>query len=223
MVSHEFRTPLTVILTASEMLHQYYDRMERDKHMERIVTINKQALSMSEMLQSVLTLSKASAGKLEFKPNPIQLGDFCQRMVEQVQHTDTGSHRFQFRMQGDFADARMDEKLLQHILINLLSNAAKYSPDETDIVFDVTRAGTEIMFRIEDHGIGIPKDDLPRLFEAFHRAGNVGMIGGTGLGLAIVKNSVDVHGGTIDVHSVQGAGTTFVVRLPLVPAADTPA
>jgi signal transduction histidine kinase len=109
----------------------------------------------------------------------------------------------------------MDEKLLRHILFNLLSNAIKYSPVGTTIHFELNFQDNEVVFHIQDQGIGIPLDDQKHLFETFHRAANVGTISGTGLGLAIVKKSVDLHGGQIAVDSEVGVGTRFTVTLPL--------
>jgi signal transduction histidine kinase len=109
----------------------------------------------------------------------------------------------------------VDEKLLRHILGNLLSNAIKYSPQSTPARLRVREDARSVCFEVKDQGIGIPADDLPRLFGNFHRASNVGDIPGTGLGLAIVKRAVDSHGGTIQVASAPGSGTCFTVTIPL--------
>jgi signal transduction histidine kinase len=109
----------------------------------------------------------------------------------------------------------MDEKLLEHILSNLLSNAIKYSPTGSTVRFSLTLKDGLAVFTIQDQGIGIPPEDLPHLFESFHRATNVGNIQGTGLGLAIVKKCVDTHNGEIAVKSEVGVGTIFSVTLPL--------
>jgi signal transduction histidine kinase len=111
-------------------------------------------------------------------------------------------------------DGHYDEKLLHHIFSNLLSNALKYSPTGGEVRFDVRRENSSTVFEVTDQGIGIPPDEIGHLFESFHRASNVGAIQGTGLGLAIVKNAVDMHGGSIEVRSKLGEGTTFRVSLP---------
>jgi signal transduction histidine kinase len=114
----------------------------------------------------------------------------------------------------------LDPKLLKQIIENLLSNALKYSPLDKEIIFDCAADDEIIRFVVKDQGIGIPEEDLKRLFETFHRAKNVGSIAGTGLGLSIVKNAVTLHNGTITVESEVGKGTCFVVRLPLIFAED---
>ena len=108
----------------------------------------------------------------------------------------------------------LDPKLVRYVLNNLLSNAIKYSPPGTAVTFDLACAQPEVVLQVRDQGIGIPSDDQPHIFVAFHRAHNVGSTPGTGLGLAIVKQSVDLHGGNIAFESEEGAGTTFTVTLP---------
>jgi signal transduction histidine kinase len=109
----------------------------------------------------------------------------------------------------------MDEKLMRHIFSNLLSNAIKYSPPGTTVRFELLCQNEIAIFKIQDQGIGIPSEETELMFDSFHRSTNVGTIPGTGLGLAIVKNAVNVHGGSITVHSDVGVGTTFIVMLPL--------
>jgi signal transduction histidine kinase len=109
----------------------------------------------------------------------------------------------------------MDNKLLGHILNNLLSNAIKYSPDGGLVQFTLACENQQAIIAVQDYGIGIPEEDLPLLFESFHRARNVGNIVGTGLGLSIVKKCLDIHQGKIFVNSIPGVGTTFTVHLPL--------
>lgn len=126
-----------------------------------------------------------------------------------------GTDRVDFAFEGTIEDVMADDKLLRHILVNLLSNAVKYSPREMRVEFLLrVHPDTGMYFRISDHGIGIPAEELPRLFEVFHRASNVGNVQGTGLGLSIVKRSVELHGGRISVDSKEGIGTTFIVELP---------
>jgi PAS domain S-box-containing protein len=218
MVSHDFRTPLTVIVTSTDLLENFFDHLTPEKRLQHLSKIRSQTGYMRKLLDDVLLFSKGQAGKIEFKPAPLDLNAFCREVVEQLQLADKDRHEFVVNLEGDFNGTHMDDKLLQHILVNLLSNAAKYSPAGSHVWFDVARNGTHAIFTVRDEGIGIPQEDQPRLFQPFQRAGNVGDVHGTGLGLAIVKNNVDTHGGTIAFESRPGAGTTFTVKLPLTSA-----
>mgnify|MGYP002778465985 CR=1 FL=1 len=214
MASHEFRTPLTTILSSAELLEDYSSKWTEEKkrhHFQRVITAVKH---MTGLLDDVLLIGKADAGKLEFNPSSIDLIEFCRELVEGMQITTT-AHRIILRTQGDGANACMDEKLLRQVLGNLLSNAIKYSPNGGSIYFDLACQTGVAIFRVQDEGIGIPTSDRDRLFHSFHRASNVGNISGTGLGLAIVKKSVDAHGGRIYVKSEVGVGTIFMVKMPL--------
>jgi signal transduction histidine kinase len=171
---------------------------------------------MTQLLDDVLLIGKAEAGKLEFQPAPMNLDKFCTDLVEELQQGKSSSqHTITFVKRGHYTTTLMDEKLLRHILSNLISNAIKYSTPGSNIYFEVNCQEEEAIFLIKDSGIGIPKEDQQRLFESFHRAKNVGTIPGTGLGLAIVKKSLDLHSGKITVDSIVGGGTTFIIRLPL--------
>lgn len=219
--SHEFRTPLTTILSSTELLEHYshkWDQAKKLMHLRRVQTAVK---NMTQLLNDVLLIGKAEAGKLEFNPAPLDLIQFCHDLLEEIQLSTTRlqnrspTHAIAFCSQGQCTDAVMDEKLLRHILSNLLSNAVKYSPKGETVHFDLIYRPEEVMFQVRDEGIGIPPADQPQLFDSFYRASNVGTISGTGLGLAIVKKSIDLHGGTIAVESEVGLGSTFTVTLSL--------
>jgi len=214
MTSHEFRTPLATILSSAELLEHYSRKWSEEKKLNHIQRIQSSVKHMTELLNDVLLIGKADAGKLEFKPVEIDLAQFCFQLVEEIQIT-TDTHTVVFHTQADSIPACMDEKILRHIFSNLLSNAIKYSPPGSHVYFELTCQEQTATFQIKDEGIGIPIEDQEKLFTSFHRASNVGTISGTGLGLAIVKKSVDVHGGSIAVASELNIGTTFTVTLPL--------
>ncbi|MBD2186274.1 response regulator [Planktothrix sp. FACHB-1355] len=215
MVSHEFRTPMSTILFSSDLLEMYLDEWSREKKLTHVHRIQSAIQRMIEMLDEILVIGKAEAGKLEFNPSPINLQKFCKELVEDIEVFDREKHPVEVNMKCNCNEAIMDEKLLRHILSNLLSNAVKYSPDNSPIFFSATCENNEVLFEIKDLGIGIPIESQKSLFETFYRAPNVGTIPGTGLGLAIVKKSVELHGGTIAVQSEVGVGTTFTVKLPM--------
>jgi PAS domain S-box-containing protein len=216
-VSHEFRTPLTVILSSSEILERYHNRLNTENQMAYLRKIQKQVRFMTDMLDDILLISRARDGKLVSHPQPLDVVDFCRTLFEQAQLSANPQQRFSFNAPDDLREVMLDEKLLQHIVVNLLSNAVKYSPNGGEIRFDIETEREWIVLRVSDQGIGIPEKDQARLFETFQRASNIGTIQGTGLGLAIVRDSVTAHGGRIDVESQEGVGTTFTVRLPRLP------
>jgi signal transduction histidine kinase len=197
------------------MLEHYGERWTPEKKLVHLRRIQTAVKHMTSLLDDILIIGKAEAGKLEFMPTPLDLVKFCRDLVEEIQLTDKASHTLMFEGEVNCAQVSMDEQLLRHIVSNLLANALKYSPQGGVVQFDLDCQAGQAVLRIQDHGMGIPLEDQARLFETFHRASNARNIPGTGLGLAIVKRSVDLHGGTIDIISQVGVGTTVTVTLPL--------
>ncbi|OUL27977.1 hypothetical protein BV378_09600 [Nostoc sp. RF31YmG] len=215
MTSHEFRTPLSTILSSAELLEHYQHKWTEEKQLIHLRRIQTAVNRMTEMLNDVLFISKAEAGILDYKPTSFDLVEYCCRLVEEVELDINHQRLISFSSQREVMPCFMDEKLLGHILSNLLSNAIKYSPSDSNVELTLTCHYDQAIFEIQDQGIGIPAEDLPHLFESFHRASNVGNILGTGLGLAIVKKCVHIHQGEISVFTILGVGTKFTVTLPL--------
>lgn len=215
MSSHEFRTPLTTILGSSELLKYYSHNWNEEKKLVHFDRIHSSVQHMTQLLDDVLLVGKIEAGKLEIKLSSIDLVKFCQNLVDDLQLIANTTHTLRFTHPNSCPEAYVDEKLLRQILSNLLSNAIKYSPKGSTVTLKLTVQDGEVIFQIQDQGIGIPQDEQQHLFESFYRATNVGKIPGTGLGLAIVKKSVDLHGGKITVNSELDLGTTFTVSIPL--------
>ncbi|HIK07480.1 MAG TPA: PAS domain S-box protein [Trichormus sp. M33_DOE_039] len=214
MTSHEFRTPLSVILSSSELLEHYHQKLTPEKQLTHLSRIQTAVKRMTEMLDDVLIIGKAEAGKLEFVPQSFDLVAYCHNLATEMQAHLT-NERINFISQEETIKCCMDDKLLGHILGNLLSNAIKYSNANSNITFTLKSLQGKAIFEIQDEGIGIPTEEIPRLFESFHRARNVGNIPGTGLGLAIVKKCIDLHKGEIFVKSTLEFGTIFTVEIPL--------
>ncbi|MFN6531195.1 ATP-binding protein [Nostoc sp. ChiSLP03a] len=215
MVSHEFRTPMTTIQTAVDILQYNSYRLtdlRRTKYFDRIQNAINQMLNL---LDEILFLSKTEATKLEYKPTLLNLENFCSELTDILQLNAGSKHSIIFTCQGESTQAQIDEDLLNCILTNLISNAIKYSPENDTIWFDLICKDRLAIFQIKDRGMGIPLKDQTHLFQTFYRASNVGVIQGTGLGLTIVKKCVELHGGHIQLESEQGAGTTVIVTLPL--------
>ncbi|WP_427158921.1 PAS domain S-box protein [Aliinostoc sp. HNIBRCY26] len=216
MTSHEFRTPLSIILSSSELLEHYHQKLSPEKQLTHLQRIQTAVKRMTEMLDDVLIIGKAEAGKLEFIPQVFDLVAYCRNLVAETQtRLRLKSQQINFTSHEETIECCMDDKLLTHILNNLLSNAIKYSHENSRVEFILKTENEQAIFEIQDSGIGIPPEDIPQLFESFHRAKNVGNIPGTGLGLAIVKKCIDLHQGEIFVKSALGIGTVFTVKISL--------
>jgi PAS domain S-box-containing protein len=213
MVSHEYRTPLAVILASTDIMINYSDRLSDDRKTDHLLKIRDQIHRLVSLLEDVLTLGKAETVGLEFRPVSLNLESYCQIFIEEVQQATKAEERIVFIVKEPCGNVLADEKLLRQIIVNLLSNAVKYSPADSKVYFDLSCNGEQATFRIRDEGIGIPQEDQDRLFQSFHRAKNVGAISGTGLGLVIIQRAVEAHGGTISFESQEGVGTTFIVTI----------
>lgn len=215
LVSHEFRTPLGVIVSAADILEHYFDRLSPEQRRGHLQDIRYSAQQMSGLMEEVLLLGKVESGRMVCRREPIQLGELCQRVVDEQLSVTSRKCPIQLELVNLSAPAEGDEGLLRHILGNLLSNAVKYSPDGQAVKLTVTRTGALAVFEIADRGIGIEPEDQQRLFTAFQRGCNVGSRPGTGLGLVIVRRCVDLHGGALTFTSQPRQGTNFTVRIPL--------
>ncbi len=215
MVSHEFRTPLEVIMSSGEILQRYFDRLAPDKRKEQLEAIHQSVRRMDRLMDEVLLLSKVEAGKMKFKPERIDPVTICQRIVQEILSATNYQVPIELQVESLPPGACADENLLRHIFTNLLSNAVKYSRAGGSVRFTLAADKEQAVFRVEDRGVGIPTADQDRLFQAFHRGRNVNHLSGTGLGLVIVKRCVDMHGGKISFESKENEGTTFTVTIPL--------
>ncbi|MBF2062849.1 MAG: CHASE3 domain-containing protein [Calothrix sp. C42_A2020_038] len=214
MASHEFRTPLSIILGSSQLLEESLENIVEKKKLKNLYRIQSNARLMTQLLSDILTLARAEAGKLEYRPQLLEMQSFCLNLIEDMQTLSESSHVIKFEMQGSTTDAWVDEKLLYSILSNLLYNAIKYSPRNRDIYFKLICQDQAVVFQIQDQGIGISRATQQEMYEPFRRGENVKGILGTGLGLAVVKKCIDLHQGQIDVESQEGLGTTFTVTIP---------
>ena len=211
MVSHEFRTPLGIIQSSAEILEDYLEQLEPAERTDHLQSIRQNTRRMAGLMEDVLLLG--SLEKMEFKPAPLDLRIFAQRLVDEVLSATNQRCPIELWFADVPAEIQADERLLQHIFTNLLTNAVKYSDVGQVVRFEIGCTAAEMVCAIRDQGIGIPEADLAWLFNAFHRGHNVDERPGTGLGLVIVKGCVDLHGGTISVESKVGKGTAVTVRI----------
>jgi signal transduction histidine kinase len=220
MASHEFRTPLTIIDGHARRLAKMKDTVTPAEIDERSGKVRAAVLRLTHLIDNMLNSSRVIDGgtELYFEPAEMDvaalLREVCQLHREMVPGAEIAE-----RLPATPMPIRGDAKLLLQVFSNLLSNAVKYSPGGGKIEVDATIEGDEVAVVVADRGIGIPAGDLGRLFERYHRGSNVSGIVGTGVGLYLVKIAVDLHGGRVEVHSNEGGGTRFCVRLPIQRAA----
>lgn len=219
-VSHEFRTPLTIILSSRDLLDHYADRMPAEKQTVHLGRIAEQVHHMVGMLDGILTVNKASAGMLEFQPTPLLLPAFCRDVLADIAAHDPRARYIRFMQEGAWDQKVIaDGHALRAILTNLISNALKFSDEAETIELALACDGDVFTLTLTDRGIGVPFDEQARVFEPFYRARNAIEYPGTGLGLSIAQNLAVAQNGVIVLSSSEGQGSHFEVRLPLVYAA----
>ncbi len=212
-ISHEIRTPLSVIQSSADILHHNFNKLTDDKKQKHFHKMDSAVRRITSIVEDLLIIAEDEAGSLQFNPTKIDVSKLCQEAINAI--VNYNANRIEFKVSGDGATtAIVDAKIINHILINLLENALKYSPPDKKVQFELGLSASKITFRIQDQGIGIPTESLSHIFDSFYRASNVETKPGTGLGLSIVKRCVDLHSGGIAVNSTVEEGTIFTVTLP---------
>lgn len=216
MASHEFRTPLTSMLASTSLVGKYAESGDREKMRGHLTRIKSSIRTLVTILDEFLSIEKLESGKVEVQHTDFLLCDFCEELIEEVTAaTLKKGQSIHYNHEGP-AEITGDKKALQHILLNLLSNACKYSPEDKSMSLSTRVTNGSVLFVIKDSGIGIPEAEQDNVFTRFFRARNTGNIQGRGLRLNIVKRYVDLLGGTIDFVSKSHEGTTFTVELPQI-------
>lgn len=213
IASHEFRTPLTTISLASGFIRRYKEQLNTEQVDKKLDNIDKQISHMTHMLEDVLMIGKAEAGKILVSLSEIHLREFIEGLVEEMK--ENNRERIQLQLDLGPVTIQSDEKLLRNILLNLITNALKFSDEEKSVALKITTDIEKMVIQISDEGVGIPEADIRNLFTPFYRASNVTIIPGTGLGLSIIKKAVDLLKGTVTIKSTLGTGTRFTVVLPI--------
>lgn len=215
-VSHEFRTPLATILTSTELLRHHLERYSPDDIQARLERIRQQVLHLNKMLDDIADVMEAEVKEGRLAPTWLDLKTYLGLLAEDVHAAYRRTHRLVFDHEGwQWGQIFADPYLLRRIVVNLLSNAMKFSPGGSVVRLQLLAEDEAFVLKVSDQGIGIPKEDQKRLFTPFYRGSNVGAVGGTGLGLRIVADAVRDYGGTL-TYATSSEGTTFTVRLPLL-------
>lgn len=212
-VSHEFRTPLSIILSSADLLDYYTDKLSETEKQKYHQRIKKAVEHVIQLMNNALFIEKANSNKIVIRPVELALHPFCTDIIAELATMYNDTHRIRYVYEGSSSNITADSELMRLILIHLLSNALQYSPSDTPIDFTVTAGETTLTLVVADKGDGIPPDDMDKIPDTFHRGANAEMIPGTGLGLAIVHNCVQLHKGTIHIDS-NNQGTTITVSLP---------
>lgn len=213
IASHELRTPLTNILSSAELLEHYSAKLSDQDRGGLLKSIQEAVHRMTALINDVLIIGKTGSGKLHFNPAPVDAVRLLTGIVDSLRMSEGRNQTIDMHCALERPTRKIDEQLLRHVFTNLVTNALKYSPPESTVTVKVTEDGDELRLAVTDQGIGIPEQDLPKMFESFHRASNVGDRPGTGLGLAIVKTAAELHGGKVEVASRLGQGSTFTATL----------
>ncbi len=214
--SHEFRTPLATIQSSVELIKLYLDlpaanaRVSIEKH---LAVIEKEIEQFSSLLTDILTIGKIEAGKTSFNRTKVDVVSICKQIITTHFSQQSGTRSVQFEVEGAPRMVYLDDKLITHVIVNLLSNAFKFS--KTDPHLRIVFKDNTIVLQVIDQGIGIPLSERSALFQAFFRASNTNGIPGTGLGLVIARQFVELHGGHFDIQSEEKKGTICTVTLPI--------
>ena len=214
MASHEFRTPLAAIQAATDVILRYKDELNQEDIDKRLFKIKREVSDMTIMLEDILILGKSEVQKLEFNATKLDLVVLVKNIVWDYQLTQEKERVVIHKISMDKIMVNADPKWIKHIIINLLSNALKYSKAPTSIIIEIRQEENEVILSVTDQGIGISEKDQESLFEPFHRGKNVGNIQGTGLGLSVLQKAIDLHKAKIQVESKLNNGSTFIVSIP---------
>lgn len=213
VASHEFRTPLAAAVGSLELLERHHARLTDAKRTELLVRAQRSLGRLTGIMTDVLQVSRADSGRVKVKLMNVDLGRFVQDVVNEVAEGDRQAHTFSFEQSGGPSTVPADTNLLNHVISNLVGNAARYSPTGTKVSVTLHIEAEAFIVTVADEGIGIPEAERERIFEPFVRGSNVGQIGGTGLGLNIVKRYTELMGGHIVVLPTE-RGATFRIRVP---------
>ena len=214
-VAHEFRTPLSILTSSTDILDRYGERLNREERSQQHERIRNAARHMSDLVDSVLSFNRLAALSPLKKPVMVNVGQFCQDLAEEVRGVCGDGHEFRIAIAADCGTPLVDAVLFRRIVENLLTNAFRYTPSGGAVSLQVSREGNRLQVVVTDSGIGIPEECQPRIFEAFYRCPNVEVRRGLGLGLSIVHDALTHLGGTIAIESSIGKGTIMRVEIPV--------
>ncbi len=214
MASHEFRTPLSTILSSANLIARQNEPGKEEQRLKNVERIKSSVRNLVDILNEFLSLGRLEEGKVSVNPEAFDLVKFMEAIVQELEHAQKPGQQVRINAQQPRIPVMLDKQFVRNIFLNLLSNALKYSPEGKPVDIVLQQQPTTVRVQIADQGVGIPEDEHKHLFDLFFRARNATNIQGTGLGLPIVKKYIDLMQGDIAVVSRLESGTTFTVTLP---------
>jgi signal transduction histidine kinase len=213
MASHEFRTPLTTMLSSLSLVTKYGEQKDTENQLKHVGKIKTSINNLTDILNDFLSVSKLEEGKIENLPEGINLKNFINEIISDMLGMAQNNQQISLSYSGN-EYVVLDKKLVKNILFNLISNALKFSPNGGTVEVIVKVQNSSLRISVKDSGIGIPKEDQEHLFERFFRGNNATHIQGTGLGLAIVARYAELMNASLDFESKENKGTTFTIIIP---------
>lgn len=219
ITSHELRTPLAVIMSSAEIIDMIVSKpgseqkIKPENYTHKILTeVNR----ITDILNDLLIVGQIETGKIKFKPEQVNIKEYVSKILKDNFCPYKDGRTIEYSILDREVKVQLDKNLMRHVIVNLIGNAFKYSPEKPSPILSVIQSETEVKISVQDFGIGIPKKDIENLFQTFYRASNVGNISGTGVGLMIVDHAIHTHQGRIELLSEEGKGTTITIYIPVI-------
>jgi PAS domain S-box-containing protein len=213
--SHEFRTPLATILSSVSLAGKYVEKNELEKIFKHLDRVKDSVSNLTDILNDFLSLDKLEEGIIKHHPEPTHVYDLIVDLLEMMKGVTKTGQVFNYHDETSNEKVFIDVRIFRNLLINLVSNAVKYSEENKTIIIKTEIKNQKLNVLVQDEGIGIPYEDQSNIFERFYRANNIGNIQGTGLGLNIVKKYIEILNGNITFESEPGVGTRFLIEIPI--------
>lgn len=213
MISHEYRTPLTIIMTSTYLIEKFFTMQDEEKFNNKIFMIRSAINTMTELLENVLTVGRLDSGEMVLDFTTINLIEFCRHLIRELSEADPNQHQIKLVSKSVSVILKTDMKLLRMIISNLLTNAIKFSAPKTTVTIEIIDDYSDLTIKVSDEGYGMLQDDIEHLYEPFYRGKNIGVVPGTGLGLAIVKRCIERLNGRIKVNTNIDSGTEFIINI----------
>ena len=218
ITSHELRTPLAVIMSSAEIIDMIVGKPKNEQKIKPENYTHKilsEVNRITDILNDLLIVGQIETGKIKFKPENVDIKEYVTKIIKENFSPFKDGRFLEYSIQDSDTKVQLDKNLMRHVIVNIIGNGFKYSPEKKAPILELIQCSNELKISVKDFGIGIPKKDIENLFQTFYRASNVGNISGTGVGLMIVEHAILTHHGRIELNSVEGEGTTITIYIPI--------